>query len=1045
MRAHHNHRRALGTTLLLAASCATTAAPPGGPLDDDVADAVARLPGAEVEAARDGVPTFLSGDLGRASSGKLDAGKADGVLPAVLAHVAPAFRLGPADLRLVGVTTDPDGAVHARFRQLQFGFDVEGAELVLHVDATGVVYAANGTARGGGVAPSMRAALTAGDATQRLLASGRYRGMLAGPARLAFVQGQRGFPRLAWEVTVTGERDGEPVEDRVYVDAHTGGVAATHPLVHSARKRRITTVSNGQLLPGIVRAEEGDAPPTDPHLAELHDHIGTSYDCFQALFGRDSYDDKGGTLIGVGHYGVNTQNAFWRGNGYLVFGDGDGVNSGPFGRALDIVAHELTHGVTRASANLVYVNESGAINEAMSDIFGAVCESWKRGGQITDDTWKIGEDMQTPAIPGDALRYMNDPVADRISRDFYPDRYVGTWDNGGVHVNSGIANLAFKLLVTGGRHPRGKSTVQVPAIGMEKARAIFYRVLTTYLTSTSDFADLRSTTMFTANELYGARERQAVGLAFDAVGVDERGLAGAPPVALADGAPQSLGDKRHGQKVFALEVPRGAGQLVIETRGGSGDPDLYVKHGGRPTTYRHDHASTNLASSRELITLTDPQPGRLFILVSAAADYAGVTLVARVTPAAPVALDGGLWHTIAAGKGASRQFTLTVPAGAAAVTFELEGAGGDADLYVRHGAAPTLGEHDAASATAGSSRELITLDPVAGTYHVLVHGAGEIPEATLRASVLVATHLESGDERELAGDAGTPTLFSIDVPDGAHALEVALAGGTGDADVYVQAGSPPTDKHHEHGSFGPSNDELVLARGLVAGRAYLAIVGNGPYAGVRLTVRLHTDDPGVYPLASQRSVNVGLPPGGEGRFTLEVPPTALDGTFALSGGDADLYLRRDGEPTPTSHDLTTAGAPTKRLELAPLPAGVYSVLVKARSAGSSWLTGGFQATPLMREGRGYWISGTKDITRVWRIDVPEGGRGVRVTLAGGSGDPDVYVKKGAVPTMTDHDGASETHGVNDAVTVDQGAGSYWILVVASDEYSLTELKAVVRR
>src|SRR5207248_565890 len=138
--------------------------------------------------------------------------------------------------------------------------------------------------------------------------------------------------------------------------------------------------------------------------------------------------------------------------------------------------------------NLTYSNESGAINEAMSDIHGEVIESWQRGNGdvaagVTSDTWKVGEVIWTPNTPGDALRYMNNPTQDGSSADYYPERYTGTSDNGGVHSNSGIANLAFYLLSQGGTHPRSKTTVQVPGIGIAKAAQIFYRANTHYLTA----------------------------------------------------------------------------------------------------------------------------------------------------------------------------------------------------------------------------------------------------------------------------------------------------------------------------------------------------------------------------------------------------------------------------------------------------------------------------------------------------------------------------------------------------------------------------------
>ena len=150
--------------------------------------------------------------------------------------------------------------------------------------------------------------------------------------------------------------------------------------------------------------------------------------------------------------------------------------------------------------------------------FGAACQAWVDGG-ITSTTWKIGDEIYTPGTPGDALRYMDDPAL-AGDRDYYPDRYTGSADNGGVHTNSGIANLAFVLLVEGGTHPRGKTSNVVPGIGMSKAQQIFYRantVLPQPLLPTSK--PLRNACASSADDLYSSSDVDAVHEAFDAVGV----------------------------------------------------------------------------------------------------------------------------------------------------------------------------------------------------------------------------------------------------------------------------------------------------------------------------------------------------------------------------------------------------------------------------------------------------------------------------------------------------------------------------------------------
>jgi Zn-dependent metalloprotease len=247
-------------------------------------------------------------------------------------------------------------------------------------------------------------------------------------------------------------------------------------------------------------------------------HYGTAktYDYFLNVHGRRGIDGSGGpasfySVDGVTglisskvHYGVNYKNAFWNG-AYMTYGDGDGVTFTPFA-TLDICGHEITHGVTQNTAQLTYSGESGALNESMSDVFGAMVERYVRGENA--NTWLNGEDAYTPGTPGDAFRYMDEPhrasekgyTADD-DPDHYSERYTGTADNGGVHINSGIANKAFYLLAKGGTHHLGGS---MTGIGADAAAQIWYKALTTYMTSGTQFGDAVFATLNAAAVLYGS-------------------------------------------------------------------------------------------------------------------------------------------------------------------------------------------------------------------------------------------------------------------------------------------------------------------------------------------------------------------------------------------------------------------------------------------------------------------------------------------------------------------------------------------------------------
>lgn len=268
-------------------------------------------------------------------------------------------------------------------------------------------------------------------------------------------------------------------------------------------------------------------------------HYGArwTYDYFKNIHGRNGINGSNGpgtttaaansTISLVSsrvHFGTSYNNAFWF-NNRMSYGDGDGVNFSPL-VTLDIAGHEMTHGVTQYTANLTYSGESGALNESMSDVFGAMVESYARGGVVNGDTWKIGEQAYTPGTAGDALRYMDNPHAagnggytSDDDPDHYAERYTGTADNGGVHINSGIGNKAFYLVAVGGTHHR--SGVTTTGIGTGDAARIWYRALTSYMTSGTNFSGARTATLNAASAIFGSASTQynSVATAWCAVGV----------------------------------------------------------------------------------------------------------------------------------------------------------------------------------------------------------------------------------------------------------------------------------------------------------------------------------------------------------------------------------------------------------------------------------------------------------------------------------------------------------------------------------------------
>lgn len=249
----------------------------------------------------------------------------------------------------------------------------------------------------------------------------------------------------------------------------------------------------------------------NPTAVSAHYNAGVAYEYYRQQFGRNSIDGNGGTIISIINVpdmetGEDLDNAFWNGR-FMCYGNGD-VAFKPLAGGLDVAGHEMTHGVIENTANLEYDGESGAINESFADIFGSMMD---------DEDWLIGEDVVlTQAFPSGALRSMSDPHnggSDLNDRGYQPghmnEKYTGSQDNNGVHINSGIPNNVFYRLAT--------------AIGREKAAAIYYKALTDYLTKSSRFIDLRLAVIQSATDIHGAGSDEVTqaGIAFDAVGITD--------------------------------------------------------------------------------------------------------------------------------------------------------------------------------------------------------------------------------------------------------------------------------------------------------------------------------------------------------------------------------------------------------------------------------------------------------------------------------------------------------------------------------------------
>ncbi|WP_054811904.1 M4 family metallopeptidase [Nocardia arizonensis] len=310
----------------------------------------------------------------------------------------------------------------------------------------------------------------------------------------------------------------------------------------------------------LARTETSDES-RDDSVNRAFEGLGSTRKFYADVFDRDSIDGFGMRLDGYVHFGTAFNNAFWDGR-QMVFGDGDGVVFGDLTGSLDVIAHELTHGVTETTAGLVYHRQPGALNESMSDVFGSLVKQFTKNEKAGEADWLIGAEVFTPRFEGDALRSMKSPgnAYDNPSmgrdrqpghmRDFVslPDTPRG--DNGGVHINSGIPNKAFYL-----------TAVAIGGYAWEAPGHIWYESLKAS-TRTTEFREFAETTSLKAAQLYGqgSTEQHAVDDAWQQVGIAVAGLR----------APATVSEPEDALAVMARKIEDLSAQVRVLTNVVSG-------------------------------------------------------------------------------------------------------------------------------------------------------------------------------------------------------------------------------------------------------------------------------------------------------------------------------------------------------------------------------------------------------------------------------------------------------------------------------------------
>ncbi|MEO8260256.1 MAG: M4 family metallopeptidase [Acidobacteriota bacterium] len=407
-----------------------------------------------------------------------------------------------SQLRVIGTPQADGGRRAIRFQQLYENVPVLGGELIVQLDAANDILAVAGKTGPKSGVDTMPAVDAAAARRAALTLVAKSYGL--DPATLVTTTPERwiydpgllgpeaGPAVLVWRMDVT-PRTGPPIRELVLIDARRGAVALHFNQVESALNRQTYTANNTKTLPGTLVC--GEANPTcsggDSQAVAAHLYAGDTYNFYLDILGRNSIDNAGLPLISTVHYDVNYNNAAWNGV-QMIYGDVYG-----FSLADDVVAHELTHGVTQYTANLFYYYQSGAINESLSDVFGEIVDqSNGRGNDGPGVKWLVGEDITGLG----AIRNMQDPPAfgdpDKMTSPAYVRSAV---DNGGVHTNSGINNKAAYLMSDGGTF-NGQT---VAGLGIDKVARIYYEVQAHLLTSGADYADLADALYQGCNNLIG--------------------------------------------------------------------------------------------------------------------------------------------------------------------------------------------------------------------------------------------------------------------------------------------------------------------------------------------------------------------------------------------------------------------------------------------------------------------------------------------------------------------------------------------------------------
>jgi len=513
---------------------------------------------------------------------------------------------------------------------------------------------------------------------------------------------------------------------------------------------------------------------------------------------------------------------------------------------------------------------------------------------------------------------------------------------------------------------------------------------------------------------------------------------------LSNGVPVTgISGSQNGERVFRINVPAGQTNLEIVSSGGTGDADLYVKFGSKPTTSSYDYRPF-LAGNDETVAVNNPTAGTWYIMLRGYADFAGVTLKATYgdifTLVSGVAVNG-----LSGALNSEKFYKIEVPSGQDTLAFSTSGGTGNVDVYIKRGSKPTTSSYDNRLVQPGNAESINIGSPFGGTWYVMLKGTAAYTNVSLLAEYHftgTVTLLSNGvPVTNISGAEGSERIYRLIVPSGQSTLAVQISGGTGDADLYVKRGSPPTTLEYDYRPYLIGNEESETINNPTSGDWFFMVRGYRAYAGLTLVATFGGGAPPEEVVTLVNGVAVtGISGAADSArfYKIDVPAgqAKLEIVMSDGTGDADLYVKKGAKPTTTDYDYRPYLIGNNETVTVDNPdAATWYIMVRGYAAYSG-VTLKATYTPVPESVTSLTngvpvpgINGAAGSEKFYKIDVPSGQDFLNIKIAGGTGDVDLYVKKGAKPTTASWDYRPYLIGNNEEVNITPPAAATWYIML----------------